>query len=152
MSIAGRRGNADIRYRAEAELLAKYGELSCRQMRDKLFEEYGIKVSHAQVNQDLKQDLDALTTEDIEDKKSGMLGELEDTINAALNISKTDENNNTRLKAMDTYNHLVKTQAEILRKFEELKLHAREVEKPVYNLTIEKPKIITKKDKQDGRK
>ena len=156
MADVGRKGNAKMRYRAEAELISKYGELSSRQLAEKLYEEYGIEVSHAQVNNDLKHDVAAFSDEELEDKKSGLLVELEELIDAARNISKTDPNNNTRLKAMETYNRLIKTQADILCQFEKVKLKAKEQQRPIYKVKVEKPTIATKENvkgqKNDGAK
>jgi hypothetical protein len=151
MGKPGRKGNAQVRYRAEAALIAKYGSMSTRQLADKLYEEYGLKVSHGQVSLDLKQDIESLSEKEIDEKKSSLLKELEDTIEAAKNISRTDENNNTRLKAMDTYNKLIQTQAKILAEFEKIKMQLQEKERPIYNISIGKPVVATKGDVKNGK-
>lgn len=151
MGTPGRKGNAKQRYRAEVELISKYGNLSSREMADKLYEEYGIKVSHGQVNIDLKRDIEALSEDKLKNKKTGLLNELDEMIQAALEISRHDELSSNRLKAMDTYRKLVESKAKILKVFEEVRLQAREQERPVYKISIGKPEILKGEDKNSRR-
>lgn len=135
----GRKSNAKMRFRAEAEIIAKHGTLSARKIREILKTEYGIAASHTTIMSDLKHDLDALTEEEIDNKKSNILANIEELAELAYNIAKTDSDSRLRLSAMDTYNKIIKTQAEVLKKFEEAKLNRAKQVRPQYHIYIGQP-------------
>lgn len=151
----GRKSNSKARYKAEAEIIAKHGTLSSRKIVEILKSDYGIVVTHATVNDDLKHDLDALSESELKNKKSGIMADIEELAEDAFNIAKTDENNKIKLSAMETYTKIVKTQAEVLRKFEEAKLERVKQLRPVFNIFIGDPmeadlsKIKKKEAKND---
>jgi len=139
---AGRKSDTHtkMRYKAIAEIIANHGTMSSRKIAEILKKDYGIAVSHATVNEDLKKDLEALTADDLRNKKGHILETVEELAEQAYNIAMTDENNKTRLSAMDTYARLMKTNAEVIKKFEEVKLKMTEADRPIYNIFIGKPR------------
>ena len=154
MAKRGRKSNSKMRYKAEAEIIAKHGTLSSRKIAKLLETEYGIVASHASVNADLKHDLDTLTEPELKNKKSGILSNIEELAEDAFNISKVDLNNKVRLSAMETYTKVVKTLAEVLRKFEDAKIERAKQLRPIYNVFIGEPALadlsrIKKEEKKD---
>jgi len=139
MAKRGRKSNSKARYKAEAEIIAKHGTLSSRKIAELLKKDYGIVVTHATVIDDLKHDLDVLSEPELKNKKSNIMATIEELAEDAFNISKTDESNKVRLSAMETYTKIVKTQAEVLRKFEEAKLAQVEQIRPIYHVFIGEP-------------
>ena len=129
-----------MRYQAIADIIAKYGTLSSRKISEILKKDYGMVVSHATINADLKKDLEALTEDELQNKKGHILETVEELTTQAYNIAMTDENSKTRLSAMDTYTRLVKTNAEVIKKFEEAKMQLTEQQRPIYNIFIGKPR------------
>jgi len=157
MGKRGPKNNSKSRYRAEAEIIAKHGTLSSRKIAELLKKDYGIVVTHATVNDDLKHDLDTLSESELKNKKTGIMADVEELADDAFNIAKTDESNKVRLSAMDTYTKVIKTQAEVLRKFEEAKLEKVKQLRPIYYIFIGKPeeadlsKIKKKEVTEDGK-
>lgn len=101
----------------------------------------------------MKHDLDSLSEPELKNKKSSILASIEELAEDAFNISKTDENNKIKLSAMETYTKIVKTQAEVLRKFEEAKLERVKQLRPVYNIFIGEPtEADLSKIKKEGAK
>jgi uncharacterized protein YqeY len=98
------------------------------------------------VTADLKKDLEALTNEDVDKIKSGILSQLDELIQIAYNRSKSGERDS--LKAMDVYNKLIKTKADIVNSFEKMRMELVEKERPIYNIVIGKPLEI---DVNDGK-
>lgn len=140
MNKRGPKSNSRLRYKAEAEIIAKHGTMSARKISELLKTEYGMIVSHTTVNDDLKKDLDALSDTELKNKKTTILNGIEVLANDAYNIARTDQNNKIRLSAMDTYTKIVKTQADVLKKFEEVKMSTKHHLRPIYNIFIGKPK------------
>ena len=156
MAKRGRKSNSKARYKAEAEIIAKHGTMSSRKIAELLKKDYGIVVTHATVNDDLKHDLDVLSEAELKNKKSNILGTIEELAEMAENIARTDDNNKIRLTAIDTYTKVVKTQAEVLRKFEEAKLEKVKQLRPIHYIFIGEPKEadlskIKKEVKEDGK-
>lgn len=135
----GRKSNSKARYKAEAEIIAKHGTLSSRKIATILKSDYGIVVTHATVNEDLKHDIDTLSEAELKNKKTGILADIEELADDAFSIAKSDPNNKIRLSAMDTYTKVIKTQADVLRKFEEAKLERVKQLRPIYNIFIGQP-------------
>ena len=158
MAKRGRKSNSKARYKAEAEIIAKHGTLSSRKIAELLKHDYGIVVTHATVNDDLKHDIETLSESDLKNKKGGIMADIEELAEDAFNIAKTDESNKVRLSAMDTYTKIVKTQAEVLRKFEEAKLERVKQLRPIIHVFIGEPteadlsKIKKEGVKKDDRK
>lgn len=154
----GRKSNSKARFKAIAEIIAKHGTLSSRKIAALLKSDYGIVVTHATVNDDLKHDLDTLSESELKNKKTGIMADIEELATDAFNIAKTDESNKVRLSAMDTYTKVIKTQAEVLRKFEEAKLERVKQLRPIYYVFIGEPteadlsKIKRKEAKKDGKR
>jgi len=132
--------NSKMRWKAEAEIIAKYGTMSTRKIAAKLKEEYGITVSHITVGKDLKLDLSALSFEDIDNKKSHILDTLEELATIAFNMAKTDDDSSVKLRAMDTYRKLMESRGTILTKFEQAKMQMQDIDKPVYNIFVGEPR------------
>lgn len=153
MAKRGRKSNSKSRFKAEAEIIAKHGTLSSRKIVEILKSDYGIVVTHATVNEDLKHDLDALSEPELKNKKSNIMATIEELADDAFNIAKTDESNKVKLSAMETYTKIVKTQAEVLRKFEEAKLEKVKQLRPVLNIFIGEPALADlSKIKKEGIK
>lgn len=156
MTDRGKGADSGLRYKAIAEIIAKYGTLSSRRISKILQDEYGIVISHATVADDLKKDLATLSKTEINNKKSNILKSIETLANTAYGIAIGSKDDKVRLQAMDTYNRIVKTQAAVLKTFEEVKMKMQEIEKPIYNVFIGKPKEadLSKilKEEEDDRK
>lgn len=152
MPKRGRKPNAKIRFKAEAEIIAKHGTLSVRKIAELLKNEYGMVVSHTTVSADLKNDLDALSEPELKNKKSNILATIEELAGLAEDIAKKDIDSRVKLSAMDTYTKIVKTQADVLRKFEEAKLANQKHVRPIYNIFIGKPRLADLKKIRKGAK
>jgi CRISPR/Cas system type I-B associated protein Csh2 (Cas7 group RAMP superfamily) len=144
-------GKADLdttktRWKAITEIIAKRGTVSATEIVDYLKADYGIIVTRQTVTADLKKDLEALTNEDVDKIKSGILSQLDELIQIAYNRSKSGERDS--LKAMDVYNKLIKTKADIVNSFEKMRMELVEKERPIYNIVIGKPLEI---DVNDGK-
>ena len=151
----GRKSNSKMRFKAEAEIISKYGTLSARKIAELLKSEYGMVVSHTTVVADLKHDLDALSEPELKNKKANILAVIEELAALAESIAKNDVNSKIKLSAMDTYTKIVKTQADVLKKFEEAKLNTQHHTRPIYHIFIGKPELtdlkkLEKKAKKDG--
>jgi len=111
-------------------------------MQQLLKEKYGIKANHNTINEDLKKDLEALTPEEYENQKGGILKMLETEIDIAHNIATTDDNNELKLKAMNTVSKLSKTKADILVKFRRAHAQLAKDEQTTINVIIGKPEQV----------
>jgi predicted CopG family antitoxin len=126
-----------IRWKAITDIIAKYGTTSPGEIVRYLKSDYGIEVTRQTITTDLKRDLDALTNDDMDTIRSGILSQLDELIQKAYNMSKGDNKN--ALKAMDVYNKLIKTKADIVNSFEKMRLKMMEKERPIYNVIIGEP-------------
>ena len=141
------------RWKAEAEIIKKFKEVpSCREMQRLLKEEYGIVANHNTINADLKQDLEALTVEEYENQKEGILNMITTEIDTAHKIATTSGDQELQLKAMNTVSKLSKTKTEILIKFKRAQAQMSKEDKPEINVFIGQPKEIDLKKfkKLDG--
>jgi len=139
MAKRGPKSSSKSRFKAEAEIIAKHGTMSSRKIAELLKTDYGIVVTHATVNDDLKHDLDSLSESELKNMKQGIMANIEELATDVYNISKTDPNNKIRLSAVETYTKVIKTQAEVLKKFEEAKLERVKQLRPIYNIFIGEP-------------
>lgn len=136
----------DKRYKAEVEIIKELGKVpSSREMQRLLKEKHGIVVTHSIVNGDLKKDLEALTSAEYENKKSGILKMLEDEIDIAHTIATNDPDNGVKLKAMGAVSKLSKTKTEVLIKFKKAQAQISKEDKPEINIFIGQPKQIDMK-------
>lgn len=128
------------RWKAITEIISKYGTTSPSEIARYLKEDYGIKVTRQTVTADLKKDLEQLTSKDIQTIKSGILSQLDELIQIAYTRSKSGDKD--ALRAMETYNKLIKTKADIVNSFEKMRLEAMEKERPIYNVIIGQPEEV----------
>lgn len=135
-----REDDMKIRWKAITDIIAKYGTTSPSEIVRYLKEDFGIEVTRQTVTTDLKRDLDQLTNNDMQTIKSGILSQLDELIQIAYNKSKSGDKQ--ALKAMDTYNKLIKTKADIVNSFEKMRLEMMEKERPIYNVIIGEPKEV----------
>jgi len=121
-------------------------------MQKLLKERYGIIANHNTINADLKKDLEALTKEEYNNQKSGILNMINSEIEIAHNIATTSGDPEVQLKAMNTVSKLTKTKSEILIKFKKAQAQLAKEEKPDINVFIGEPKEIdlNKFKKLDG--
>lgn len=133
----------EARWKAELEIIQDLGRVpSSREMQKLLLEKYGIKINHNIVNQDLKKDLESLTESEYENQKQGILNMLDTEISIAHNIATTDDDNSTKLKAMNTVSKLSRVKADILNKFRQLNATLNKTQKAQYTVFIGEPKMI----------
>jgi hypothetical protein len=131
------------RWKAEAEIIKKLNKIpSSREMQRILKEDYGIVANHNTINADLKNDLEALTTEEYNNQKAGILKMIDDEINIAHSISQKSGDAELQLKAMNTVSKLSKTKSEILIKFKKAQAQLSKEDKPEINVYIGEPKKI----------
>lgn len=128
------------RYRAIGEIIAKYSTTSPTLIVKYLASIYNIKSTRQTVTEDLKKDLEKLTSNEIESIKSQMISEIDTLIEIVYKKSISDDKE--ALKAGDLYNRLIKTKGEIINKFHEFSLAAKKEERPIYHITIGKQKKI----------
>jgi len=127
-------------YAAIADIIAKHGTISARKISEYLKKDYGIKRSHTMILRDLKKDLDSLSKKDIDNKKGHILKNIEELAKQCYNMAMAAGDDNVRLRAMDTYNKIIKTQASVLSTFEKAKVKLAQAEKPTYNIFIGEPR------------
>jgi acyl-CoA synthetase (NDP forming) len=139
----------DKRWRAELEIIEEEGKvLSSRKMQEFLAKR-GIKVTHAIILKDLKKDLETLTEPEYKNQKTGIMKMLNDEIDMAHDIAMNNEEDETRLKASNTVTKLQKTKADILIKFRKAQVELNKEDKPMYNVSIGKPrKYVGKKNEK----
>jgi hypothetical protein len=137
-----------IRWRAITEIIAKYGTTSPSEIARYLKDDYGIDVTRQTVTSDLKKDLENLTNDDIKAIKSGILSQMDELIQIAYNQAKSGDKD--ALRAMETYNKLIRTKADIVNSFEKMRLELVEKERPIYNVFIGEPKEV-EVDGKNGR-
>ena len=136
----------DTRWRAELEIIQELGYVpSSREMQRLLKEKYSIEINHNIVNSDLKRDLEFLTKEEHSNQKNGILHMLDTEINIAHNIATNEDDNELKLKAMNTVSKLSKTKSEILIKFRQAQAKLTSSEKPTINVSIGEPVEIDMK-------
>ena len=135
--MSNRENDTKLRWKAITAIIAKYGTTSPGEIVRYLKNDYGIKVTRQTVTTDLKRDLDSLTNEDMESVRTGILSQLDELVLIAYNRSKSGDK--SALKAMDTYNRLIKTKADIVNSFEKMRLEMMEKERPIYNVIIGEP-------------
>ena len=122
-----------LRYKAEAEIIAKDGLIGPTEMVKRLAE-YGFKVSRQTVTEDLKKDLEAISTRDISNYKSHILNNLADGSQAMYDLSQNSTDPEIKIKAWNAYNRGVKIQAQVVTKFEEAKLKLKDIERPIIHV------------------
>lgn len=131
------------RWKAEAEIIKGLKEMpSSREMQKLLKEKYGIIANHNTINNDLKQDLEALTKEEYNNQKSGILSMIDTEIDIAHGIATSSGDPEIQLKAMNTVSKLSKTKSEILIKFKKAQAQISKEDKPEINVFIGQPKQI----------
>ena len=140
----------EARWKAELEIIQELGRVpSSREMQKLLKEKKGIVVNHNTVNADLKRDLQALTKEEYEKHKAGILGMLDAEIEIAHNIATTDPDNGVKLKAMSAVSKLSKTKADIINKFRRAQAEISHAERPIYKVYIGQPKVAKEDEMND---
>jgi len=139
----------DKRWRVELEIIEEEGKVpSCRKMQE-LLKKRGIAAAYTIINKDLKRDLETLTEPEFQNQKRGILSMLDNLITIADTIAKDDEDNKIRLDAMKTITRLQKTKSDILIKFRKAQVELNKEDKPIYNVSIGKPrKYKVKKDEK----
>ena len=144
----------ETRWKAEAAIIKDLSEVpSSREMQRLLKDRYGIEANHNTINEDLKHDLEALTKEEFNNQKSGILTMLNDEIEIAHGIATTAlDEPEIQLKAMNTVSKLSKVKSDILIKFRKAQSQIAKEEKPEINVFIGKPIEIDMKkfNKIDG--
>jgi hypothetical protein len=148
--MSNREEDTYARWKAIVAIITKYGTTSPGEICRYLKNDYGITVTRQTVMTDLKRDLDVLTNKDMDSIRTGILSQLDDLIQIAYNRSKSGEKDS--LKAMDTYNKLIKTKADIVNSFERMRLDMIEKERPIYNVTIGEPMEVDKDEIRRSRK
>lgn len=141
-------GAQNARFLAEAEILADNPNISDIKMVEEL-KKRGIETTRQTVHTDRENDLEAMTLNDIKETKSAMIRELDELIKIAYNRATSGENDS--LRAMDKYDKLFNTKAKVLVAFEQAKLAKKTSERPIYNISIGKPKEY-KGEKKDEEK
>lgn len=134
------------RWKAITDIIAKYGTTSPSEITRYLKEDYGITTTRQTVTNDLKKDLERLTAEDIQTIKSGILSQLDELIQIAYARSKSNQKDS--LRAMETYNKLIKTKADIVNSFEKMRLDSLEKERPIYHISIGQPEEVEIDDRK----
>lgn len=145
-----REEDTKIRWKAITTIVAKHGTTSPGEIVRYLKNDFGITVTRQTVMTDLKRDLEALTNEDMDSVRTGILSQLDELIQIAFNRSKSGDK--TSLKAMDTYNRLIKTKADIVNSFERMRLDMIEKERPIFNVVIGEPVEVNEDEVRKGRK
>lgn len=139
--------DTQIRLRAIASIIEKYGTTSPTEILNLLKEEHGIITTRQTVTADLKKDLDALDDTELKNQKTTILSTIKELAEIAEKISKNpNEDSRVRLTAMNTYSQMVKTQAEVLKKLQEAKVELSQAERPVHHIHIGRPKMVTKEE------
>lgn len=139
-----KKGAESIRYKAILEIITKYDTMSPTDITKHLKEDYGIETTRQTITKDLKKDLEVLTEDKLKNMKSKMFAEIDELIQIAYTQSKSGDA--LALKAMNAYNKLFKTKAEVIKKFEETKIKMNQGQRPIYNVSIGKPiKVDVKK-------
>jgi len=137
------------RWQAELEIIQEIGKIpSCREMQKLLLEKKNIKASHNVINIDLKKDLETLTEDEYKNKKGGILSMVEDEMNVAHEIAMHNDDDKVRLDAMNTVSKLSKTKTDILIKFRKAQVELNKEDKPIYNISIGKPRKYKMKEKK----
>ena len=142
----------DKRWRAELEIIEELGKIPSSRKMQELLVKKGIKVTHAIVNQDLKKDLETLTEPEYKNQKAGIMRMLDDEIVMAHDIAMHSEEDETRLKASNTVTKLSKTKADILIKFRKAQVELNKEDKPIYNVSIGKPRKYVGKKNETNKK
>lgn len=133
------------RWRAELEIIQEQGKVpSCREMQKLLKSEKGMEVNHNTINADLKRDLETLTKDEYRNKKNGILSMIDDEIDTAHNIAMHGAEEKIQLDAMNTVSKLSKTKTDILIKFRKANVEINKEDKPIYNISIGKPRSYEK--------
>lgn len=130
----------DKRWRAELEIIKELGRIPTSREMQKLLEKQGIKVTHVIISKDLQKDLETLTESEYNNQKAGIMQMLDDEIDMAHKIAMNSEEDETRLKASNTVTKLSKTKSDILIKFRKAQVELNKEDKPVYNISIGKPR------------
>ena len=140
-----KKGNeTKLRYKAEAQIIAKEGMIGPTEMVKKLAE-HGFKVSRQTVTEDLKKDLKAVSSEEIHNYKSQILKNLSEGSQTMYNLSQNSDDPDIKIKAWNAYNRGVKVQADVVAKFEEVKMKLKDVERPVINVYFGQPIAVDEK-------
>ena len=135
----------DKRWKAELEIIEELGKIPSAREMQKLLKKRGIKVTHRIILQDLKKDLETLTEPEYKNQKTGIMKIIDDEINMAHDIAMNSEDDETRLKASNTVTKLQKTKTDILIKFRKAQVELNKEDKPIFNVTIGKPRLIDMK-------
>lgn len=137
---SGPQSNTAIRHKAIVEIMSKYDTISPTKIVEYLKTDYGIETTRQTVTDDLKKDLETLTADELKNRKTGILSSIDELTQAAKEIAlNMTEDAKVRLSAMTAYSNLVKTHAEVLKKFEQASIALKAGERPVYNILIGKP-------------
>lgn len=137
----------ETRWKAEAEIIKELKEIpSSREMQKLLKEKYGITANHNTINADLKNDLEALTKDEYNNQKEGILKMINDEIDIAHGIATNKiADPELQLKAMNTISKLSKTKADILIKFKKAQAKLTKEDRPEINIMIGQFKEIDMK-------
>lgn len=142
-------GVQNARWLAEAEILANNPDISDIEMVEEL-KKRGIDTTRQTVHTDRQNDLESMTLSDIKETKSAMIKELDVLIDIAYNKAKAGGAD--ALRAMDKYDKLFNTKAKVLVAFEQAKLAKKSTERPIYNISIGKPKLLNEKENKKDEK
>ena len=139
----------DKRWRAELDIIEEIGKIPSSREMQRLLKEKGIEVTHVIISKDLKKDLETLTEPEYKNQKNGILAMLENLISIANDIAEHSEDDKLRLDAMKTISKLDKTKTDVLIKFRKAQVEINKEDKPIYNISIGKPrKYMVKKNEK----
>lgn len=131
------------RWNYELAIIKDLGRMpSSRELADLLKKKYNLNVSHGTVNDDLKKDLEALTTDQLLNKKDSLLGKLEDELDIAHEIAQNDMDSKIKLDAMKTVAKLSETISKVCAIFAKSQAEANQESRPVYKVSIGKPEGV----------
>lgn len=142
------KGNAPRKARQRAILeIMNRGITSPTEIVGLLSQEYGIKTTRQTVYRDIANGVEPVTEEILEDYKASMIENIDELGRVAY-----DQGLRGDVKAMNAYNQLMKTKAEILKKIVEIQADLESKERPIYTVKIGKfDEAVKKEKKKDDR-
>ena len=139
-----KKSETKMRLRLEADIISEHGYIGPTEMVQRL-KERGIIASRMTVTKDLKKDLENVTDKEIKGYKDNILKKLEEGNRTMYSLSQSASDPEVRIKAWNAYNRSVKTQADVITKFEEAKLKIKSIERPIINISFGEPKAVDNK-------
>ena len=133
----------DRRRKAELEIIKDLKRVpSSREMQTLLKERYNITVNHNIINDELKKDLESLTTEKYNNLKDSLMDMLEQLQQQAFQISTNSADDRIRLDAMKTVAKLNREIAWLATLFKKANAELAIKEQPIFHVSIGQPKQI----------